>query len=196
MLFLAPDPTRFAELQQGVRQYLAWKSIHEERETLNLDAYQANQAKSKVESADETVRRRIPETHAWLLVPTQSDAMARVEWEESRLQGDEPIVMRASRKARAEEYLVTQYGPTNLAADIKRIPLWPPGQDHVAVKALTGYCTQYLYLQRVRDASIILEAIRDGVARLTWETETFAYAEGWDEDNGRYLGLRTSATGA
>src|SRR5205807_9476139 len=57
------------------------------------------------------------------------------------------------------------------------------------------YYAQYLYLQRVRDASVVLEAIRDGVARLTWETETFAYADGWDETNGRYLGLRTSATG-
>ena len=29
-----------------------------------------------------------------------------------------------------------------------------------------------------------------GVARLTWQSETFAYAEGWDDQKKRYKGLR------
>ena len=41
LVFLAPDRTRLAELEQAVRQFLAWKSIEEEKETLNLDAFQA-----------------------------------------------------------------------------------------------------------------------------------------------------------
>jgi hypothetical protein len=53
-----------------VRQFLAWKSIDEERETLNLDAFQANQTRTRKTQADETVNRRIPEAHQWLLVPS------------------------------------------------------------------------------------------------------------------------------
>ncbi len=32
--------------------------------------------------------------------------------------------------------------------------------------------------------------MRDGVALLTWRTDTFAYAESYDEAAGRYRGLR------
>ena len=37
---------------------------------------------------------------------------------------------------------------------------------------------------------VLVEAIREGVARLTWHSETFAYADGWDEQKKRYKGLR------
>jgi len=49
---------------------------------------------------------------------------------------------------------------------------------------------KYLYLPRLCDENVLLEAIREGVARLTWESETFAYADGWDEKKYRYKGLR------
>ena len=32
--------------------------------------------------------------------------------------------------------------------------------------------------------------MQEGVRSLTWRTDTFAYAEGWDESKGRYLGLQ------
>jgi hypothetical protein len=40
---LAADRTRLDELEQAIRDYLAWRSIEDERETLNLDAFQTKQ---------------------------------------------------------------------------------------------------------------------------------------------------------
>jgi hypothetical protein len=37
---------------------------------------------------------------------------------------------------------------------------------------------RYLYLPRLKDQHVLVSAIQQGVASLTWETETFAYAEG------------------
>ena len=37
---------------------------------------------------------------------------------------------------------------------------------------------------------MLLEAIREGVQSLLWEQETFAYADRWDAERGRYLGLK------
>ena len=54
---------------------------------------------------------------------------------------------------------------------------------------------RYLYLPRVRDEDVILAAIRDGLERLTWQDETFASAEGWDQTPGRYKGLRAGQAG-
>jgi hypothetical protein len=39
-----------------------------------------------------------------------------------------------------------------------------------------------------------VQAIRDGVALLTWRTDTFAYAESYDEGGARYQGLRCGQT--
>src|SRR5690606_33371237 len=66
---LPPDRTRLAELEAAVRKHLAWKSIEAEREQLNLDALQANPAKTQASRTGEAVNARIPETFIWLLVP-------------------------------------------------------------------------------------------------------------------------------
>ena len=37
---------------------------------------------------------------------------------------------------------------------------------------------------------LLADAIRDGVGLLTWEQETFAYADAWDDNKSRYVVLR------
>jgi hypothetical protein len=49
---------------------------------------------------------------------------------------------------------------------------------------------RYLYLPRVRDPEVLLGAVRGGFSLLTWEKDSFAYAESYDEGAGRYRGLR------
>src|SRR5216683_6616589 len=48
----------------------------------------------------------------------------------------------------------------------------------------------YLYLPRLKEAAVLLGAVRDGCALLTWERDAFAYAESYDEAAQRYRGLR------
>jgi len=48
---------------------------------------------------------------------------------------------------------------------------------------------KYLYLPRLRDSSVLVEAVRNGIAALTWESDTFAYAAAYDEAAKRYRGL-------
>jgi hypothetical protein len=47
-----------------------------------------------------------------------------------------------------------------------------------------------LYLPRLRDEDVLIAAIRDGLGLLTWQSETFAYAETWDEQKQQYKGLQ------
>ena len=68
------------------------------------------------------------------------------------------------------------------------MPLWRG--DHVAVKQLVEDFARYLYLPRLAGPEVLVQAIRDGVALLTWQSDTFAYAESYDEGAGRYRGLR------
>ena len=195
VVFLAADKSRLEELDQAVRQFLAWKSIDEERESLNLDAFQANQARTKRSQADDTVNQRVPEAYCWLLAPRQPDPQAKdVEWQELRLQGADSLAVRASKRLRNDGLLVTQLGATVLRLELDRIPLWRG--DHVGVKQILEDYARYLYLPRVKDDSVLLEAVKAGTATLTWETEAFAYAEDWDEVGLRYRGLRCGSTGS
>ena len=191
LLFLAPDKARLAELEGAARQFLAWKSIEAERERLNLDAFQSNQAQTKRQQADETVRTRIAETFQWLLIPSQSNPQAGLEWDEVRLQGVEPLAVRASRRLRTDENLIVEFAPSRLRLELDRVPLWRG--DQVGIRQLCADFAQYLYLPRVQSSDVLLKSIRDGVALLTWDHDAFAYAEGFDETARRYKGLRARA---
>jgi len=190
LVFLAPDKTRLTELEQAVRQYIAWQSILDETETLNLDAFQSKQAKTKTAEADETVRQRIPETFQWMLVPGQPGTQAPIEWGEVRLQGADRLAPRASKKLINDGGLANRYAGTLLRMELDRVPLWRG--DSVSVKQLVDDFAQYLYLPRLKSPQVLLDAVRDGVSRLTWQSEGFAYADFFDEKKKRFVGLRTA----
>jgi len=187
LVFLAADRPRLEELQKAVRQFLAWRSINEEKETLNLDEFQRKQASTQRKTSDQTVVGRIPETYRLLLSPGQSKSNG-TEWQEVPLQGQEGLAARAFRKMRTEELLIRDYGGVRLRHDLDRISLWR-GADHVQVKQLVEDYFRYLYLPRLRDADTVLGAIRDGAESLSWNPETFAYADRFDARTGRYIGL-------
>src|SRR5260221_14096655 len=111
LVFLAADRTRLEELEQAARQYLAWKSIEDEQEILNLDAFQRNHARSRREHSDGAIKARIPETYSWLLVPEPSEygsANVKVSLREIRLQPvQESLAVRASRKLENDGLLIT-----------------------------------------------------------------------------------------
>jgi len=195
IVFLAADQKRLPELEQAVRQYLAWKSIDAERVQLNLDAFQSNQAHTKCEQANDTIKQRIPETYQCLLVPSQRNPNDPVTWTQLRLQGQDPLAVRASKKLKNEEMLIAPsagqpvpFAGTRLRLELDRVPLWRG--DHVPLKQLVEDFSQYIYLPRFRDPEVLVAAVRDGLALLTWKDDSFAYADSWDSTTQRYRGLR------
>jgi hypothetical protein len=111
-----------------------------------------------------------------------------VAWQAIRLSGQEALAVRASKKLRSDELLITSFGATRLRMEMDRIPLWRG--DHVALTQLVDDFGRYLYLPRLKDTAVLLGAVRDGCALLTWEQDAFAYAESYDEAAQRYRGLR------
>jgi len=187
LVFLAVDKTRLQDLDEAVRRYLAWNSIVAEKETLNLDPHQVKQAESQCKAAESTVTARIPEAYQWLLIPTQATPQSEIEWQASRLTGQETLAERASKKIRGDQ-LYTNFAATLLRMEMDRVPLWRG--DHVSVKQLVEDFARYLYLPRLRDTGILLEAISGGIELLTWEQDSFAFAESYDDEAERYRGLR------
>jgi hypothetical protein len=137
---------------------------------------------------DGVVSARLPETYQWLLVPVQTTPQSAIEWQAMRLSGQDALAVRASKKLKGDELLITGFAATRLRMELDRVPLWRG--NHVGVKQLLDDFVAYLYLPRLRDEGVLIDAIRDGLARLTWQSETFAYAEDWDEQKQQYKGLQ------
>lgn len=188
LVFLAPDKTRMQDLDDAVRRYLAWESILDQKEELDLSPHQVKQAEAQKTAADGTVAARLPETYEWLLVPMQENPKAPLAWQPIRVTGQDALAARASKKLRSDELLVTSLGATRLRMELDRVPLWRG--EHVSVKQVCEDFARYPYLPRVRSPEVLLNAIRDGVALLTWQQDAFAIADSYDEAEGRYRGLR------
>ena len=191
LVFLAADANRLAELQQAVRQFLAWRSVDAEKETLNLDQFQSRQAQTRLQNADETVKSRIPEAYQWLIIPEQPTPLGSIELNETRLPGTGPLPARAAEKLKAAGLFFTAMAGSLLRMELDKIPLWRG--NHVTVRQLAEDFARYPYLPRLRDSDVLVATIRDGVSRTTWKSETFAYADRWDEAAQRYIGLQSGA---
>lgn len=187
LVFLAADNTRLQDLLDALRRCLAWESILAEREPLDLTPHQVKQAETQREAASSTVSARLPESYQWLLVPVQDDPQSAVEWQAMRLASRDALAVRAGKKLKHDELLVTGLAASRLRMELDGVPLWRG--DHVPVRQLVEDFAKYLYLPRISKPQVLLKAIEQGIALLTWEQDAFAFADSYDEEAGRYRGL-------
>lgn len=190
LVFLAPDRKRLEELEEAVRQYLAWDVIAGSVVERNLTPDQAKQAKTRRDDADRAVNLRIPETYTWALVPVQPDATKPIEWEVVRAEGsDARLGVRTSAKLHQSDLLRVVHGPANIRRDLeqKLDRLWAAG--HVSVGELWSLYCRYPYLARLKNRQVLDEGIRAGMNEIAWNVVGFALATGYNEDAGRYEGL-------
>jgi hypothetical protein len=108
-------------------------------------------------------------------------------WHIARVSGSDSLEVRAAKKLKSDELLLTAMAATALRLELDRL-LWRG--DSVPVKQLVEDFASYNYLPRLRDSSVLINAIREGAGLLMWQNESFAFAEKSDEATGRYLGLR------
>ncbi len=194
LVFLAPDKVRLQDLDEAVRRYLAWSSILDETDVLNLDPQQVKQAETQKASAESAVNARIPEAFNMLLVPTQANPQAStIEWQAIRLQGNDALAVRASKKLRNEELLIGTLGATILRKHLDDVPLWRG--NSVSIKQLAEDFASYLYLPRLIGPEVLVDAIRNGLSLPNWEAETFAYAESYNAETGKFAGRRAPYSG-
>ena len=190
LVFLAVDRVRWQDLDEALRRYLAWESLLKEKNELNLDPHQTRQAETQKDAADDTVTARLPEAYQWLLAPEQSDPRSALSWNAVRLTATGALAERAGKRLRNDELLVSTLGATILRKHLDDVPLWRG--DHVEVRQLVSDFGQFLYLPRLAGPDVLIRAIQDGVSWLSWKSDSFAYAESYDEAAERYRGLQAA----
>jgi len=192
LVFLAPDAKKLKDLEEAVRSHMAWKSILHEEEALNLTNFAKRQAQSKAAEAEKAIEARIPEAWIWCLVPGQQNAASPMEWQETRLQGHGSLPERVAKKLEFDEQLFTVIGPARLKLELDRY-IWKD-KPHVGLKQLWQYLASYTYLPRLKDQGVLLDCVSGAIRGMF--CEDLAYAEKWDEESGRYLGLKATGGGS
>ena len=183
LIFAAPDIEHWSTLESEARHYLAWNSIIEDADELNLDTHQRREALRGKDQSNETLGMRLNEAYCWLLVPTQ-DGTAPIEWEAIRMPGpqDNPVA-KAVQKVQSDEQLIPQWSPALLRMELDQW-LWKE-ESHISLKRVWECFATYLYLPRLCNSDVLLDTVREGIQT----QEYFGYADSVD-DNGRYTGLQ------
>lgn len=190
LVFLVPEKSRLQELDESVRKYLAWKSIVDERETLNLTPHLLNQANTQLKTAESAVEGRVPEVYKMMLVPSQASPQEPVVLKPIRATGGESIYHACHKKLLNDELLVVKLGGSRLRMELDRVPLWQ--SNHVAISDLAEHFPRYVYLPRLLNTKVLYESAMDGLQQMTWASDTFAYADSYDEAAKRYRGLQAA----
>lgn len=185
LAFVAPAQDLMPGLEQETRRFLAWQSIRDDSEDLNLDAAQNRETANSLRRSDETVEARIKEAYCWLFVPSidRASNLRRIEWDVIRISGGgQGIVQKAARQMVPDETLIERWAPALLKRELDNL-LWVE-KDHISVKELWEFLCRYCYLPRLSNVGVLEDTIKSGVE----STEYFAFASAID--GSRYVDLK------
>ena len=191
LVFLAAEQRQLDDLKSAMRFALAWAEIVRDTDRLDLTQSDSALAREKMNEGDETLKARLKETWRWLLYPVQESAQADLEWTSAKVQAQDGLLARASRKLVGDEGLLPELGPARLDRELRKY-IWN-GKDHLFLKDLWEYMNRYTYLPRVENRSVLARAVQSAVGGML--PGPFAYAERWDEAGQSYVGLAISGEG-
>jgi hypothetical protein len=194
LLFLVPDGSATMALRDHLRRFLAWRSIVEEADQLNLDPHHQREAKKSRDEANERVNASIREVYRLLLVPMEDpeepNGPSTVLWEDEGLSLAGSTFDKEIEKAvHAKEWVIQKWAEDHLNPILVRW-FWKPDQPTVLAKEVWLKTCRYLYLPRLKNAEVFTQTVREGITH----EDFFGYASG--EKNGKLEGLLFGASGA
>lgn len=189
LVYLAADEARLQELESATRDFLGWKHVLDNEVDLDLTQNQKKQAEQRQALADQTVAARLLQTFTWALIPAQPDPSAPFVIRETKIEGQsDALAERVSRRLNNDGDLSNRQAAAAIRLSINKVPqIWNDG--HVALGTLWELYSRYPYMPRLRDRRVLDEGIVD--LPMVWQTDAFALAEGYEESDGRYIGLWT-----
>ncbi len=190
LLFLAADETKLDELRSAICSSLAWKKILNDKPIwVELTGAQQQTARERSSECEKDVDRLLRACWSYGFSPEQEATVgAPITVAEIRVEGGDSAAEAMSRKLESEGKLVQVLGGINLRLELDRKSLWRD-LDHISLRDLAEDIARYPYVTRLKDAAVLTNTVRDGIGKITWDVETFAYADAYDEASQTYLGL-------
>ena len=191
IVVLAPDEGRWLDLEQAVRQYLAWRGTDRDKVLLDLTQGQVAAVGKRIDTLNATVEQRIRETWIWTLYPEQTDGAQPLKIAAAKVDGASDSVIRtvAVRLAKTDvviEYFSMQSISLELQNHLRS--RWNSGR--LPMGELWDFHVRFPYLARLRDKTVLTDAISGAMTDAAWEQIGFALADGYDAESGDFVGLR------
>lgn len=186
LLFLAPDHGALARLRDAIRVALAWSSIVEDVAAmrLNLDMLQAEQAKKELKTAEEVLPRVARECYKWLLCPSQENPADKPSIEVFPLNTSESALgTEIERVCLDNELVITTWSPIHLRKKLLEL-YWKTEKPWSKAADFWEDSLRYLYLPRIKDKSVLAQAIFKGAS-----TRDF-FGTAYGENEGKFDGFK------
>ncbi len=187
LIFLAADFDVANRLRDQAKTFLAWQSIVADinNEKLNLDMFQAKQAKKYKEATEKSLQQMIRETYKWLICPMEDfvSGKPQLKWEVVAVSSTAPnLIKDIENRLKEEEWLIFEWSPIHL---MKLLERWYFKNGITEISALKVWqdCCHYLYLPRLIRDDVFKNAINLGLQ----SQDFFGFASGKSDD--KYLGF-------
>lgn len=187
LIFLAADYDVVNRLRDQAKTFLAWRSIVSDinNEKLNLDLFQAKQAKRYKDSAEQSLKQLIRETYKWLICPVEEfvNGKPQLDWEVVSVSPtSQNLIQEIENKLKEEEWLITEWSPIHLKNLLQR---WYFKESITEISALKVWhdCCNYLYLPRMVKDDVLINCIHLGLQ----SEDFFGFASG--KQGEKYLGF-------
>ena len=185
LLFLVADSYTTQRLRQAVRTMKAWDSILSDIKgsRLNADTNQEKQAKQEYEAAKSALPRVASECFSWLFCPTQETARSEISFESKKLSSALDPYQEIERTCIDDEWVIKAWSPVHLHNRLQEF-YWDEQRPTARALSFWEDTHRYIYLPRLRDQSVLVEAIKAGAG----SKDFFATAYG--EETGHYQGFQ------
>lgn len=181
LIFLAPDHGALARLRDCLRVALAWGSIVEDIAGMRLvlDTLQVQQAKKELQGAEDVLPRVARECYKWLLCPVQHSATEpkpTVEAFSLNTSGS-ALGGEIERVCIDNELVITTWSPIHLRTKLQEL-YWKADKPAIGALAFWEDTLRYLYLSRLKNRSVLEQAIVKGAASKDFFGTAYGQHEG------------------
>jgi hypothetical protein len=187
LIFLAPDYDVVSRLRDQARTTLAWRSIVNDidEDKLNLDLFQAKQARSHAEASGQALHQLVREAYKWLICPVEEFIRGKptLRWEAVAVSPSAPnLVKEIEDRLFEEEWLISEWSPIHLRNVLNQWYFKEGVTEVSALKVWQDSC-HYLYPPRLLNDRVLADAISRGLE----SEDFFGFARG--KAGERYLGF-------
>jgi len=194
IIFLCADGDAAATVYDNTKRYLAWKSIIDDKDALNLDQHRLKEATKNKNDYDERLNGVIMQAYKWVLAPNQEPnpkgGVGNLYWEEQKVTSTDTNIVPAIANVLAEnEMLIPQWSPIHLINQLQSW-YWKGDRQECGLLTLWNDFCRYTYLPRLVDSNVFRDTIVAGIE----SRDFFGYAS--DKDSDKYIGLIFGKSGS
>lgn len=190
LIFLAADDNRARELDDSVRQFLAWQYVRDNADSLGLGGQQTRQAQARMEKADTVVDDRLLDTFIWAIAAEQAQGTPTYSLETVSTSGTTTdLIGRTGTRMADKSKLSTTRSSALISMDLTGPLASAWEQGHISVGDLYGYYATFPYLARLRNRDALIDGLLSVYNDTTWQMNGFGFAAGFDEVAGEYLDI-------